>query len=96
VRCKCPLFIAGAVVAKAGIPVNLILEAAEEPGEEQRFIPVDFGQAAHESSESLKALKRMQLRAELERLVQEEEYEKAAAIRDMLVLLDENENKQKD
>jgi excinuclease UvrABC helicase subunit UvrB len=94
VRCKCPVFIAGAVIAEAGIPVDLILEAAEETEEEQRFIPVDFGR--HESSESLKALRRMQLRAELERLVQAEEYEKAAEIRDMLVLLDKNENERKD
>ncbi|MDR0389546.1 MAG: bifunctional nuclease family protein [Spirochaetaceae bacterium] len=94
VRCACPVFIAEAVIVEAGIPVALILESAEEPGEEQKFIPVDFSQ--NESSESLKTLKRMQLRAELERLVQEEEYEKAAEIRDMLALLDKNETDQKD
>jgi bifunctional DNase/RNase len=96
VRCKCPVFIAETVITEAGIPVDLILETAEDSGEEQKFIPVDFGQTTRKSSESLKTLRRMQLRAELDRLVQAEEYEKAAEIRDMLVLLDKNETEPKD
>jgi bifunctional DNase/RNase len=95
VRCKCPVFMAEAVIIEAGIPVDLILEAAEDAGEEQKFIPVDFAQTGRERSESFKSFRRMQLRAELERLVQAEEYEKAAEIRDMLVLLDKDENEQK-
>jgi bifunctional DNase/RNase len=96
VRCKCPVFMTEAVIIEAGIPVDLILEAAEDAGEEQKFIPVDFAQTGSERSESFKAFRRMQLRAELERLVQAEEYEKAAEIRDMLVLLDKDESEQKD
>jgi bifunctional DNase/RNase len=91
VRCKCPVFIAEPVIIEAGIPVDLILEAAGDTGEEQKFIPVDFAQTGGERSESFKAFRRMQLKAELERLVQTEEYEKAAEIRDMLVRLEKDD-----
>jgi protein-arginine kinase activator protein McsA len=79
------------VIAEAGIPLDLIIDTNGETEEERKFIPImEFDQAGKENPESSRALKRTRLKAELERLIQTEEYEKAAKIRDQLLLLDKS------
>jgi bifunctional DNase/RNase len=85
VRQKCPVFISLRVVEQAGVPADLIIEdvaefAAQPPSakEPPKATPL--------------AAKRRRLQAELEQAVAAEEYERAAEIRDLLILLvEENE-----
>lgn len=78
VRKKCPVFIAESVVEAAGISIELIADS-EKPKDEA--VPgLDSGKDARET-----------LQAELERAVQAEEYEHAAAIRDILKSMGEDE-----
>jgi len=79
VRRKCPVYIAENVVDSAGISVELIVDAnTSETGEKNGF--------KTESDE------RATLQAELEKAVAAEEYEHAAAIRDMLQALEKKRN----
>jgi bifunctional DNase/RNase len=83
VRCKCPVYVAPWVVEKAGVPAELLIEetssigmAAETPLDEE------------DTGISVKA-RRRKLQTELEEAVAEENYERAAEIRDLMALLDE-------
>jgi uncharacterized protein len=88
VRALCPVFIAESVIEEAGISVNLVagLQSAEA---ETKAPGADAGAEAEAAtpgfvvpSSSEGEMKR--LRAELETAVAEEDYERAAAIRDKL------------
>jgi hypothetical protein len=71
VRKKCPVFIAESVVEAAGISVDLIVDA-------------DKSHPAKESNLSTELDARATLIAELDRAIESEEYEHAAALRDIL------------
>jgi len=79
VRAGCPVFIAESVVEEAGISVNLVTgegaTAAESEGESARAASAPSGPAGAE---------RLRLGAELEKAIAEEDYERAAMIRDKL------------
>jgi bifunctional DNase/RNase len=83
VRALCPVFIAESVVEEAGISVNLVTgmqvdsEAAEETPPLEGLPPGALVSASAEAEIE-------RLRAELERAVAEEDYERAATIRDKL------------
>ncbi len=83
VRKKCPVYIAENIVDAAGVSVNLIVDAAAGRGSEWEEKPApgkrDLGG------------ERRALEAELERAVAAEEYERAAAIRDLLAAMDQSE-----
>jgi bifunctional DNase/RNase len=91
VRSKCPVFISQKVVEEAGIPVNFIINAANE-GEGNQIPPVfNMGDIVPPKPDfSRAAARRNALQAELEQAVIAEEYERAAEIRDMLILLDKD------
>lgn len=80
VRRKCPVFVAESVVEAAGISIELIVdgEKAKEEG---------TGEPGSEQDA------RATLLAELERAVQAEEYEHAAAIRDILKSMDKGKER---
>jgi bifunctional DNase/RNase len=75
VRKKCPIYAARKVVEKAGIPVDTIINEVEET--------LNSINRAGDPAVS----KKEGLLAELEKAVEAEEYERAAEIRDMLLLL---------
>jgi bifunctional DNase/RNase len=85
VRAACPVFIAESVVEEAGISVNLVAglqvdaDAPSAMGEAFTEEAIT-GSLARASSESIA----QSLRSELEKAVDDEDYEKAAAIRDKL------------
>jgi hypothetical protein len=83
VRAACPVFIAESVVEEAGISINLVagLQAdSESSAEPSPSGELAGGPLALASSESFA----MNLRSELEKAVADEDYERAAAIRDKL------------
>jgi protein-arginine kinase activator protein McsA len=80
VRKKCPVYIAENIVDAAGVSVNLIVDAAAGRGtRRRRRARLRSGGTARRSRA---------LEAELERAVTAEEYERAAAIRDLLAAMD--------
>jgi bifunctional DNase/RNase len=85
VRRKCPIYVSRKVVKQAGISVNVLVE---DPPQDQ-----SAGTAAKEFFPDVSE-KRQGLEIRLEEAVAAEEYEKAAEIRDMLILLDEEGKKQ--
>jgi bifunctional DNase/RNase len=74
VRCKCPIFIAQRIVIEVGVPEEFFLGVPEE--------------AAPPPEELSGNSRRMALQAELEEALAQEAYERAATIRDMLILMD--------
>jgi bifunctional DNase/RNase len=82
VRIGCPVFIAESVVEEAGISVNLVtgegVTSGETPTESSAQAPA--GPAGSE---------RVRLGAELEKAIAEEDYERAAMIRDKLKELED-------
>jgi bifunctional DNase/RNase len=85
VRRKCPIYVARRVVEQAGVPVNLIMEEVEEAGRvSDSFGPFDTDLALGDGTV---LEKRQRLQAELEEAINTEEYERAAEIRDILILL---------
>lgn len=90
VRAGCPVFIAESVVEEAGISINLVAglqsdsdASADVPSFAGEIVPAEgvvSGPLAVASNEGVA----MSLRAELEKAVAEEDYERAAAIRDKL------------
>jgi bifunctional DNase/RNase len=89
VRSKCPVFISQKLVEQAGIPVEFIINAAHEGSE---IAPVSKrGDPAPNFSRA--AARRNALQVELEQAVIAEEYERAAEIRDILALLDNEKGK---
>jgi bifunctional DNase/RNase len=103
VRRKCPVFMDPKVLDRAGIPADIFINEGEdtpafmgeEPGdalfmndeeEKTRERPVKEGS-------SPLAAKRKRLQAELEEAVENEVYERAAEIRDLLILLDQEQER---
>lgn len=87
VRARCPVFIAESVIEEAGISVNLVAgihigePGSPAPRSDSEEAPTpEYGIVVPASSEGEMA----RLRAELEAAVAEEDYERAAAIRDKL------------
>jgi bifunctional DNase/RNase len=81
VRQRCPIFVSSRVVEQAGVPVDLIVEGMEK----NPFAPEpEFP----ESPAASQGDKYGELLGQLNRAVAAEEYERAAEIRDMLILLD--------
>jgi uncharacterized protein len=78
VRASCPVFIAESVVEEAGISINLVAGLQGEP--EGAVAGERGGSLALASNEGVA----MNLRTELEKAVADEDYERAAAIRDKL------------
>ena len=74
IRCKCPIFIAQKIVIEVGVPDEFFVGVSEK--------------AAPPSQEFSGNSRRMALQSELEDAVAQEEYERAAKIRDMLILMD--------
>jgi len=81
VRKKCPVYIAESVVDSAGISIELIVDTEA----------ASTGISA-EGSPKVSGDERATLVAELDKAVASEEYEHAAAIRDMLKALDRKKN----
>ncbi|GHV87572.1 hypothetical protein AGMMS50255_8680 [Spirochaetia bacterium] len=89
VRHKCPVFVSPRVVERAGIPADLVIEDVAEFAEEsQRSGAGSAAPGARPRTRPL-AAKRRKLQAELEQTVAAEEYERAAEIRDLLILLEQ-------
>jgi bifunctional DNase/RNase len=87
VRRKCPIFIAQKVLDRAGVPVEMFIdEATGKVRSAVRKTPKQ--DRPDEAPGSGIDARREVLLAELERVVTAEEYERAAEIRDALVLLD--------
>jgi bifunctional DNase/RNase len=84
VRRKCPIYVSRKVVEQAGVPVDFLME---DPAGDR-----SAGTAIKEGFSGVPG-KRRGLEAQLEEAVAAEEYEKAAEIRDMLILLDEEGKK---
>ncbi|GHU55414.1 hypothetical protein FACS189442_2970 [Spirochaetia bacterium] len=82
VRNKCPVFVSPRVVEQAGIPADLVIEdVGEQPMPPSRAGPL--------------AAKQRRLQTELEQAVAAEEYERAAEIRDLLILLEQEIEQEK-
>ena len=88
VRALCPVFIAESVVEEAGISVNLVaglqLGEAETQADGKDGVPEAGPMMPISNGSEVE-----RLRAELEKAVAEEDYERAAAIRDKLRELEE-------
>jgi bifunctional DNase/RNase len=82
-RCKCPILVSKKVLVSTGVPVDVFINA---PGEDPAFPSEAHLEERSEMRE--KSLRRLALQTELEGAVASEEYERAAKIRDALVLLD--------
>jgi len=95
VRKKCPVYIAEQVVDEAGVSVNLIVDAATanaSPEEqEEPTLNEDKPQGSTPGGPPLsmnKEAEKQALQEELKRAIAEENYERAAQIRDMLAAMD--------
>ncbi|MDR2210317.1 MAG: bifunctional nuclease family protein [Spirochaetaceae bacterium] len=103
IREKCPVFMASKVLERAGIPADIFAKEGNAAGRIPPLIMGEetdragaglpkkektpkriTGEAGHTL-----AAKRRQLQAELETAVEKENYERAAEIRDLLILLDQ-------
>jgi bifunctional DNase/RNase len=104
VRGKCPVFMAAKVLDRAGIPADIFIDeeakadktppaAGEEETERAAFErggpPRKKTSGTRRNGESSLAAKRRRLQAELEEVIEREAYERAAEIRDVLILLDQ-------
>jgi bifunctional DNase/RNase len=104
VREKCPVFMAAKVLERAGIPADIFVEEGAEAGqvppvimgeetdEEVSDINIPGKEKVPEGSgegSNALAVKRRRLQTELEEAVEKESYERAAEIRDILILLDQ-------
>jgi bifunctional DNase/RNase len=78
VRAKCPVFIAKKVSDQAGLPAEFFLDAIGNTGANSADAIVGRS----------KGIEREALQMELDQAVANEEYERAAEIRDVLVLMD--------
>jgi bifunctional DNase/RNase len=83
VRRGSPIFVSSRVIEQAGVPVNVIVEGAGES-------LVSAGTAPPAPFPVSPSDKYHELLEELNRAVAAEEYERAAEIRDKLILLDKN------
>ncbi|QQO09738.1 bifunctional nuclease family protein [Breznakiella homolactica] len=93
VRSPCPVLISEAVVKQAGVSINLMIDAAENPGDFPEFIPTtEFERVSGNVIDPDPDTRRRKLKAELDLCLAAEEYERAAEIRDLLLLLDSADN----
>ncbi|MDO9585871.1 MAG: bifunctional nuclease family protein [Syntrophales bacterium] len=86
VRCRAEVYIAEDIVESAGVPVDMIRESPIVDDAQPRTIfsgPISGDDVASFGAEASDVI-RERLQAELEAAVAEEDYEKAAAIRDKL------------
>lgn len=95
VRKKCPVYIAEQVVDEAGVSVNLIVDAATANGSPEEQEEPTAGESNRQGSmqggpplSMDKEAEKQALREELQRAIAEENYERAAQIRDMLAAMD--------
>lgn len=91
VRKKCPIFIAEAVVDEAGIPLSSITEQTVETQQEmdEESEPPEALEATETKEPESGNSEKGRLEAELEKAVNDENYEEAAKIRDRLKELDD-------
>jgi bifunctional DNase/RNase len=90
VRRKCPILIAPKVVELAGLPVEFFLDALGGELQVSADTHIDT-LAGVPSGLSDSGVRREALLIDLDRAVAEEEYERAAEIRDVLALMDKND-----
>jgi bifunctional DNase/RNase len=83
VRRGCPLFVSSRVIEQAGIPADIIVKGPDES-------PFVFGPESPEPPPVSRPDKHRELLKQLNQAVDAEEYERAAEIRDMLILLDKD------
>jgi hypothetical protein len=83
VRRKCPIFISCRVLDQTGIPADFILEGIDDPGAESPSGSLSSPAVSRPD-------KYLELIEELNRVIDAEEYERAAEIRDMLIRLDKD------
>jgi bifunctional DNase/RNase len=81
VRNRCPILVASTVVEQAGIPLDFFIDAMEENADAELY--VNAGSAVSPNAEKYRGLLE-----QLNRAVADEEYERAAELRDILKLLD--------
>jgi bifunctional DNase/RNase len=92
VRRRYPIFIAATVVEQAGIPLDFFMEAMEEAGESAAvYIPNPGVLQDDRETGGTSVGKYQTLLDQLNRAVAEEEYERAAEIRDLLRLMDDKD-----
>jgi bifunctional DNase/RNase len=89
VRRKCPVFIAEKVVEQAGVSVDLVIESSGENGGESGEIELGMSPEEPKFPETRREI----LQMELEKAVAAEEYERAAEIRDIITLFDQEDEK---
>lgn len=105
IREKCPVFMAAKVLDRTGIPADIFVEeedeadkapppAAEEPYPAEASFEQDRAgnspeEGAAKEEDNPLAARRKRLQAELEKTIEQEAYERAAEIRDFLILLDQ-------
>ncbi|MDR1025230.1 MAG: bifunctional nuclease family protein [Treponema sp.] len=91
IREKCAVYVASQVLDQAGVPAEVFIEDIDNSG--AAGTPQALKVSKEESGEIPQgnplAVKRHRLRTELELAVEEEAYERAAEIRDILILLDQ-------
>jgi bifunctional DNase/RNase len=87
VRRRCPIFIDSRVVEQAGIPLEFFMEEINEDGEAGETAVAGLSPEDSAGSTAFNVRHR-ELLEMLNRAVETEEYERAAEIRDMLLLLD--------
>ncbi len=82
-RLHCPVFIAEAVVDEAGISVNMIqTEEAEEAEQAEEDLATEVGESTE--AESPQEQEKNRLLEELQKAVEQENYEEAARLRDRI------------
>jgi len=78
-RKKCPIYMASSIVEQTGVPLSFFINDLEETADNQYISPFSENEITGN------------LREQLEQAIAEEEYEQAAEIRDLLKLLESEE-----
>jgi bifunctional DNase/RNase len=93
VREKCPVFMAAKVLDRTGIPADIFVEEdapfTEPWPEEGAFEDDRVEKGRKDAKEEDSPAARRRLQVELEESIEKEAYERAAEIRDLLILLDQ-------
>jgi bifunctional DNase/RNase len=94
VREKCPVFMAAKVLDRTGIPADIFVEEGAtltEPWPKEGAFEGGRAEKGRKDAkeEDSPAARRRRLQAELEESIEKEAYERAAEIRDLLILLDQ-------
>jgi bifunctional DNase/RNase len=98
VREKCPVFMAAKVLDRTGIPADIFVDegqapplVVEEPYPAETALGHNRAETVRKDREEDNSLaaRRRRLQAELEESIEKEAYERAAEIRDLLILLDQ-------